>query len=70
MTKEKKSVLGQITHTLRNKDEEIESDHLVGISIKVPERLRKKWKIRAAEEGITITEAIIEALNERFNISR
>jgi len=41
-------------------------EELVGLCIKVPKSMRQKWKLGAAREGITVTDAIIEALNERF----
>jgi hypothetical protein len=43
-----------------------EQEELVGLCIKVPKSMRHKWKVGAAREGITVTQAIMEALNQRF----
>jgi hypothetical protein len=89
--KERKSMLGQVVHVLRNTPDQPDSsaleadvleaistpdtveevtptqeEELVGLCIKIPKSMRHRWKLGATREGISVTQAIIEALDKRF----
>lgn len=89
--RERKSMLGQVVHVLRNTPDQSDSsaleadvleaisipdtveevtptqeEELVGVCIKIPKSMRHRWKLGATREGISVTQAIIEALDKRF----
>jgi hypothetical protein len=51
----------QKTTDFQNKEEK-----LAGISIKVPERMRRHWVVESKRKGKSMTSVIIEALSKEF----
>lgn len=45
---------------------EIKEERLAGISIKVPENLRRHWVVESKRKGKSMTSVIIEALTKEF----
>jgi hypothetical protein len=45
---------------------EVEEEKLAGISIKVPENLRRHWVVESKRKGKSMTSVIIEALTKEF----
>lgn len=43
-----------------------ETEKMVNLCVKVPKSLRQHWAAEAKRQGITMTEVITEALNQKF----
>ena len=43
-----------------------EPEKMVNLCVKVPKSLRQHWAAEAKRQGITMTEVITEALNQKF----
>ncbi|AFY37265.1 hypothetical protein Lepto7376_0887 [[Leptolyngbya] sp. PCC 7376] len=43
-----------------------EAEKMVNLCVKVPKSLRQHWAAEAKRQGITMTEVITEALNQKF----
>ncbi|WP_099239464.1 hypothetical protein [Synechococcus sp. BDU 130192] len=43
-----------------------ETEKMVNLCVKVPKSLRQHWAAEAKRNGITMTEVIVEALNQKF----
>ncbi len=47
-------------------DQSTETEKMVNLCVKVPKALRQHWAAEAKRNGITMTEVIVEALNQKF----
>ncbi|WP_030008178.1 hypothetical protein [Picosynechococcus sp. NKBG042902] len=47
-------------------DQSTETEKMVNLCVKVPKSLRQHWAAEAKRNGITMTEVIIDALNQKF----
>ncbi|ANV92134.1 hypothetical protein [Picosynechococcus sp. PCC 8807] len=47
-------------------DQSTETEKMVNLCVKVPKSLRQHWAAEAKRNGITMTEVITEALNQKF----
>ncbi|SMH58939.1 MULTISPECIES: hypothetical protein [Cyanophyceae] len=43
-----------------------ETEKMANLCVKVPKTLRQHWAAEAKRNGITMTEVIVEALNQKF----
>ncbi|NJN76721.1 MAG: hypothetical protein HC796_11810 [Synechococcaceae cyanobacterium RL_1_2] len=57
----------QKTGKQENQKEQItEPEKMVNLCVKVPKSLRQHWAAEAKRQDITMTEVIVEALNQKF----
>ncbi|ACB01088.1 MULTISPECIES: hypothetical protein [Cyanophyceae] len=47
-------------------DQSTETEKMVNLCVKVPKSLRQHWAAEAKRNGITMTEVIVDALNQKF----
>lgn len=59
------NAIGKKVNTEKGKTRD---DEPVNITIKVPRKSRQFWSSKAKLEGLTMTEVLVEALQERFGI--
>jgi len=64
-TKNQKKVSKESSKTINND----KGNDPVNITIKVPRKSRQYWTSRCKLEGVTMTEVLIEALEQRFGKS-
>ena len=48
------------------KNVQTEAEKMVNLCVKVPKSLRQHWAAEAKRQGITMTEVITKALNQKF----
>lgn len=51
---------------IRNDEVTPDPEKMVNLCVKIPQYLRQHWAAEAKRQGITMTEIIIEALNQKF----
>lgn len=54
------------TQEKQNLDPTTETEKMVNLCVKVPKSLRQHWAAEAKRQGITMTEVITDALNQKF----
>jgi hypothetical protein len=56
----------QVSGKPDNQIETPDSDKMVNLCVRVPESARRHWAAEAKRTGVTMTEVIINALNQQF----